>query len=417
MMLKTEKNRERAKKDTSYTFVPVKRTHNGFKGKFTAYLYQLNYNDTIQGYFDYAFIDENKIDLNKLNGIFNNVHSPFKLITTETLDVSGTQLNPGEPLAPARQKSKDELAVIMVNDGVSKSLAKIEKRIAAFRVKAPVTNIRPIRAKIGTKESVTHERRFYVWEYLENAKGNVVGRRKGVIRAWKVKNNKNDELGQTQESVFYQIGGGTIREGMTLQERKDAGFGIGGGYGSAGGVVRADVNIGQFANAPVRQLKLYGELIFNTKEYSGVKTDILPSDATVTSTIKETDDFTEFKFAVGLLKEYPIGRGNSRFGWKIAYTGETVTWPKEENPAPGDPERSGEQLSAAGVAWGLQFGINLLSHQVHLIGSLNGHHYGKPKYKSGIEGEEDVELEVGYGDIFDGKKSPISFDLSLRISF
>ncbi len=411
------KNRERAKKDTSYTFVPVKRTHNGFKGKLTSYLYKLNYSDTVQGYFDETFIDEKKLDVNKLNDIFTHVYSPFKLVTTEAVDVDGTQLNPGEPLAPARQRTKDELAVKMVNDGISKSLAKIEKRIAAFRVKAPVTNVRPIRAKIGTKESVTHERRFFVWEYVENNKGNVVGRKKGVIRAWKVKNNIKDELGQTQESVFYQIGGGTIREGMTLQERKDLGFGIGGGYGSAGGVVRADINVGQFANMPVRQLKLYGELIFDTKEYSGVKTDILPSDATVTTTLKEKDDFTELKFAVGLLKEYPIGRGNTRWGWKIGYTGETITWPKEENPAPGDPERSGEQLSAGGFAWGLEFGINLLSHQVHLLGSLNGHHYGKPKYKSGIEGEDDVQLEKGYADIFDGKKNPISFDLSLRISF
>ncbi|NJO92517.1 MAG: hypothetical protein HC831_28770 [Chloroflexia bacterium] len=362
--------------------------------KMTSYLYQLNYSDTVQGYFDETFIDEKKLDVNKLNNIFSHVYSPFKLVTTETTDVAGTQLNPGEPLAPSRQKTKDELAVVMVNDGISKSLDKIEKRIAAFRVKAPVTNVHPIRAKIGTKESVTHERRFYVWEYVENNKGNVVGRRKGVIRAWKVKNNKSDELGQTQESLFYQIGGGTIREGMTLQERKDAGFGIGGGYGSAGAVVRADINVGQLANVPVRQLKLYGELVFNTKEYSGVKTDFLPEDATVSApTMKEKDDFTEFKFAVGLLKEYPIGRGNSRWGWKIGYTGETLTWPKEENPTPGDPERSGEQLSAGGFAWGLQFGINLLSHQVHLLGSINGHHYGKPKYKSGVEGEDDVQLE------------------------
>ena len=407
---KDRKNREKAKKDTSYTFVPVERTHNGFKGRMTAYLYQLNYSDTVQGYFDETFIDEKKLNLNKLDGIFNHVHSPFKLVTTETVNVAGTQLNPGQPLAPARQRSKDELAVVLVNNGIKSSLSKIEKRIAAFRVKAPVTNVRPIRAKIGTKESVTHERRFYVWEYIENAKGNVVARRKGVIRARKVKNNRDDELGKTQESEFYQIGGGSIREGMTLQERKDFGFGIGGGYGSAGGIIRADVNLGQLANIPTRQLKLYGELVFNTKEYSGVT----PVE---NSTMKETDDFTEFKFAVGLLKEYPIGRGNSRWGWKMAYTGETLTWPEDKDHQNYNEDRSGEQLSATGFAWGLQFGVNLFSHQVHLIGSINGHHYGKPTYKPGIEGEEDVSLDEGYSDLFDSKKSPISFDLSLRISF
>jgi hypothetical protein len=412
---KDRKNREKAKKDTSYTFVPVERTHNGFKGKMTAYLYQLNYSDTVQGYFDETFIDEKKLDVNKLDGIFNNVYSPFKLVTTESVSVNGTQLNPGQPLAPSRQKSKDELAVVLVNDGIKSSLARIEKRIAAFRVKAPVTNIRPIRAKIGTKESVTHERRFFVWEYIENKKGNVVAKRKGVIRAWKVKNNRNDELGRTQESSFYQIGGGTIREGMTLQERKDAGFGIGGGYGSAGGIVRADINAGQWANMPVRQLKLYGEVIFGSKEYSGVKTDLFPSE--VTPTIKEKDDFSEIKYAIGILKEYPIGRGNSRWGWKMGWTGETITWTEDKDHPNYNEDRSGEQLSAQGFAWGLQFGINLFSHQAHLIGSVNGHHYGNPKYKSGIEGEDEITLDEGYGKLFDGKKNPISFDLSLRISF
>ena len=401
--------RAKAKKDST-VFVPVKRTQNGFKGKCTAYLFQLNYSDTVQGYFDDAFIDEKSIDIAKLNKVFNHVYTPLKLITTQVENVKGIQMNPGETLAPARQKSKDQLAVVLVNDGIKSSLSKIEKRVAAFRVKAPVTNVSPIRAKIGTKESVTHERRFYVWEYFENTSGNVVGKRKGVIRARKVKNNKGDELGLTQESVFYQIGGGKITEGMTLQERKDAGFGIGGGYGSIGGIVRLDANVGQLLNAPVRQLKLYGELIFNSNEYSNVTT-------VAGSTMNETDDYTEFKYAVGILKEYPIGRGNSRLGWKMAYTGETITWAKDETHINYDEDRSGEQLSASGFAWGLQYGINLFSHSVHLIGSLNGHHYGKPTYKSGIEGVEDLELEEGYSDIFDGKKSAISFDLSLRISF
>jgi len=403
--------RAKAKKDST-EFIPVKRTQNGFKGKCTAYLFQMNYSDTVQGYFDEAFIDDKKIDIDKLNKVFNSVYTPLKLVTTQVEKVSGVQMNPGETLAPARQKSKDQLAVVLVNDGIRSSLSKIEKRIAAFRVKAPVTNISPIRAKIGTKESVTHERRFYVWEYFESNKGNIQGKRKGVIRARRVKNNKSDELGLTQESEFYQIGGGTIREGMTLQERKDAGFGIGGGYGSIGGIVRVDANVGQLLNIPSRQLKLYGELIFNNKEYSNVQIALVPG-----STMRAEEKYNEFKFAVGILKEYPIGRGNSRIGWKMGYTGETITWPDEENPDPNDPERSGEQLSATGFAWGLQYGINLFSHSVHLIGSLNGHHYGKPTYKSGIEDAEDSPLDDSYSDIFDGKKSSISFDLSLRISF
>jgi len=383
-------------------FVAVKRIKNGFQGNLAAYLYKINYPDTVQGYFDASFIDEKRIDLNKLNKIFDQVYSPVILVSTQTAKIEASQPNPGEFLAPTVQQSPDQMMVKLVNDGILKSLDKFETKLEAFRVKTPVTNIDPIRAKIGRKESLKHEKRYFVWQYVESGSGAVVPKRKGVIRAQKVVDNQNDELGNTQESSFYQVGGGKISTGMTLQERKDLGIGLSAGYGSIGFAARADINVGQWADLPVRQLKLYGELIAGGKKFTDVR---IPG--TVTSTTMYNDiNYSQTKFAVGLLKEFQITR-NFIGGGHIGWTMETITW---------DDADANEQLSASGFNWGLRAGMNILVPGLQVIGSINGHGYGEATYKSGVEGAEDVPTGVKWADIFP-EKSSVSFDLSLRLSF
>ncbi|MFN8258758.1 MAG: hypothetical protein U0W24_23925 [Bacteroidales bacterium] len=380
-------------------FKPVERKKNGFTGNVAAYLFRINYPDTVQGYFDDSFIDEKKIDLNKLNKIFDEVHSPMVLVSTEAIKIEATQPNPGEPLAPLVQQSADQMMDKFVNMGINKTLDRFESRLEAFRVKTPVTNVNPIRAKIGRKESLRHERRYYVWQYAES-NGKIVPKRKGVIRASKVVDNKNDELGNTSESSFYQVGGGKIDVGMTLQERKDLGIGISAGFGSAGFALRGDINIGQWADLPIKQLKLYGEFISGSDEY--------PDNMLYnwSSTSPSDNKFSQGKFAIGILKEYPFMR-NFWAGWQIGYTGETVSWADS-----GD----GEQLTASGLSWGLKIGTNLLSPNVQLFGTINGHHNGNVTYKSGGDNSTDTDTEVKWAEIFPDK-SPVSFDLSIRINF
>ncbi|MEN8120309.1 MAG: hypothetical protein ABFS35_08180 [Bacteroidota bacterium] len=404
-----EAARKKAKK-LKTEFKPVERKKNGYEGKLTAYLFKVNYPDTVQGYFMDAFTDENTLDLAKVDKIFNEVYSPFKFITSQGVQVDGTQANPGEFLAPVVQKSKSQLMVKLVNDGIIKVINKLEKNLEAFRVKTPIVSTGPITAKIGKKEGLTHERRYFVWQYVENNGGKTVARRKGVIRAKKVADNRQDELGYTQSSVFYQVAGKKLEEGMTLQERKDFGIGISGGYGSAGGLVRADINVGQWLNAPVKQLKLYVDFIFGSNDYTGV---IPVTGNTEPSTMPVDGTYSENKFSIGLLKEYPFAH-NFHAGWFVGYTGETVTWDEETTPA---TERTSEQLSAGGVNWGLKFGMNLFTHNIHLIGTFGGHNYGDVIYKSGIEEEESFSLEQKWADIFPDRTSSFSFDLSLRITF
>ncbi len=381
-------------------FKPVKRIKNGFEGKIFAYLYKINYPDTVQGYFDASFIDDKKLDIQKLNKIFDEVYSPLTLVTTETTKIEATQANPGEFLAPTVQQSADQLMVKLVNTGILKSLDKIETRIEAFRVKTPVTNVDPIRAKIGRKESLKHERRYFVWQYVESSNGGVNTKKKGVIRARKVIDNSIDELGNTRESSFYQIGGGRIDVGMTLQERKDFGIGISAGYGSIGFALRGDINIGQWADLPIRQLKLYGEMISGSKVY-----DDAVQPAGVLS-FPDDNKFSQTKFSFGILKESPFAR-NFFYGWQVGYTMETITWEAVDK---------NQQFSEGGFNWGLRLGANLFSPSFQLIGSVNGHHYGEVTYKSGADGATDLPLGINSSEIFPSK-TPVSFDLSLRLNF
>ncbi|RLD66583.1 MAG: hypothetical protein DRI95_06440 [Bacteroidetes bacterium] len=404
---KIRKNAEKLKIE----FKPVERKKNGYEGKLTAYLYKVNYSDTVQGYFMDAFTNENTLDLAKVDKIFNQVYSPFKQISTQSVKVDGTQGNPGEFLAPIVQKSKAQLMIKLVNDGIIKVINKLEKNLEAFRVKTPIVSTNPITAKIGKKEGLTHERRYFVWEYVEGNSGKTKAKRKGVIRARKVVDNRQDELGQTQSSVFYQIGGQSLEEGMTLQERKDMGIGIGGGYGGIGGLVRADINVGQWLNMPVRQFKLYIDYIFGSTDYTNVTP--INSSSLEPSTMPQNGNYSENKFSIGILKEYPFAR-NFHAGWYVGYTGEIVTWDEETTPI---TERTSEQLSAGGVNWGFKLGTNLFAHNIQLIGTFGGHNYGEVTYASGIEDEENLDLGGKWVDIFPERTSSFSFDLSLRITF
>ncbi len=400
--------RKKAKRDST-EFVPVERKKNGYTGKLTTYLFQVNYSDTVQGYFMDAFTDDNILDLAKVDKIFNNVYSPFKYLKSESVSADGTQANPGQFLAPVVQKSKEQLMVKLVNDGIRKVTEKVEKNTEAFRVKTPIVSTGPITAKIGKKEGLTHERRYFVWQYIEDSGGKTVARRKGVVRARRVVDNRQDELGQTQSSEFYQVGGQKLDEGMTLQERKDFGFGLVGGYGSMGGLVRVDLNVGQLLNAPIKQFKLYADFISGSSEYSGIAP---VNGSTEFSTMPTDGDYKENKIDIGIIKEYPFAN-NFHIAWYVGYTMETVTWEEDAAPA---TERTSEQLSAGGANYGLKLGMNLFAHNIQLIGTIGGHSYGNVTYKSGIDEEEDLPLEMKWTDIFD-EKSSFGFDLSLRITF
>ncbi|MBN1252439.1 MAG: hypothetical protein JXR51_11760 [Bacteroidales bacterium] len=403
---KQDADRKKAAEKNKTEFKPVKRVKNGYMGKLTSYLLRLNYNDTIDGYFYQSFYEnENRIDNKKLNDIYNNISTPFKFMTVTNTEADGTQYNKGQILAPAIQKSKQQLIDKLVSDGIEKALSQIEKDFEQFRVKTPVFSVHPIKAKVGKKEGLTQDRRYFIWSYAQNSKGNTIAQKKGVVRAKKITDNRKDELGNTSTSTFYQVAGHKIDVGMTMQEKKDFGLDLSFGYAPldmGGFVFRGGINVGQFLNFPMSQVKIYGDFAFQAKEYPTANfTDI---GITIDSDPKK---FNFSRFAVGIQKEFYFAR-NFHFSVFGGIAGETVSnW---------DTEVDGEELSTTMINFGARFGINV-THNVQLETTAGTYSfYGKAKYKENSDAKDGVEIDYTWDEIFIDR-SPAYFDISLRILF
>lgn len=108
---------------------------------------------------------------------------------------------------------------------------KIESKNTAFQVKTAVDNVKPIRAKIGLKEGVKTDQRYFMYENMEDENGKVKTRRKGVIRATRnITDNRQVTSGNTTPTEFYQIAGRAAQPGWDMREKKSLGINIEAGY-------------------------------------------------------------------------------------------------------------------------------------------------------------------------------------------
>ena len=96
-----------------------------------------------------------------------------------------------------------------------------------FRVKTVLFATAPIRAKIGTKEGVTVDQRYFVYERQLNEAGEETAKRKGVVRATSnIVKNDTIATGEGGTTTFYQTYGVRLYEGMTMQQKADWGVGV-----------------------------------------------------------------------------------------------------------------------------------------------------------------------------------------------
>ena len=87
------------------------------------------------------------------------------------------------------------------------------RKIEDFRLKVTVFKAYPVSAKLGTKEDLYIDQRFYVYEIEQEKNGNQKINRKGVVRVKTINDNKQVATGSSLPSVFQQVaGGGFTRE-------------------------------------------------------------------------------------------------------------------------------------------------------------------------------------------------------------
>ena len=334
-----------------------KRIMNGYKSSVNSYLIKLDFSDSVAAVFfqDY-WISENDPNLDSKKAAFENANFPFVFLSKQHNEISAAQYNPGQPFAPKVQKSNDELLEMMSQTAIEAALTDIENQNADFRVKAMVSEVNPISAKIGKKEGLKFDQRYFVYENRERNNGTVYSRRIGVVKSMKVVDNRKVTTGQTEPSAFYQIAGGKVDNyGMFLEQHNDVGLNIFLGStftGLTGYTGRVEYYISKAFNTFAGNGKSL-EGLTSWKIYVEGGYD-LKNDFTVNDFV---DNFTFMRVSAGVGKDfYPLNF--LHWGPFIGYGLETISWETEENV----------NISSEFIEAGVRLGFNL-AHNIQLVGS------------------------------------------------
>ncbi|PLX21242.1 MAG: hypothetical protein C0599_08155 [Salinivirgaceae bacterium] len=220
-------------------------------------------------------------------------------------DLSRMQNKNKKGIMVLTEKSEEQLFEELVQKGFERSFFLLEKKHEDFRVKTPLVNDDPLEAKIGSKEGLKVDQRYFVYEFKYNKKKDkTIPSRRGVVRAQKVINNSQVASGASPVSPFYQISGRKLETGMLMQQRSDWGIGVQGRYGMGeigGGGVKVTYNTARYIG--ITQMKLYGYASLDP-----LKTYEIDEKYFASSITEFEYDFTFTRIGAGLAKGFYFGR-------------------------------------------------------------------------------------------------------------
>jgi hypothetical protein len=236
------------------------------------------------------WVDMNINDKKKIEN-WNSFLCPVEYVTSYSGSVGSFQ--------PLKDKkfTLDQLLLNIPSAMVEQANDVLGRKVDDFRVKAPVYQISPLSAKLGKKEGLYYEQRFFAYEIGLDKKGNQKKYRKGVARVRTISSNESIANGQSKPSTFRQQGGKKLYEGMLLESQDDIGTVFKMGYISTpnkaiGGVslgldylikkvknyhglyIGIDLTINSFDNVSPGNIFMYDEnesiqITTNEKEWSG----------------------------------------------------------------------------------------------------------------------------------------------------
>ena len=250
-----------------------------WKATAALYLYKLNWDEQdLNTFYDKYWLDENTPaeERQAKKAAFEAWNIPVELV--ERVNLGDKSVSTGIEANKRRgvlsnKKITDEQRLTNAFNELQEQIYsdlnyKIEKQHEDFIVTTPITSLRPIRAKIGTKEDVRHGLRFYAYGFKGDSDGGVKLVRKGILRATKkVADNRTVATGESPESEFTKIAGyGRVVEGLTLVEKKDLNLSLGVGFNSIpqGGPVNSGFHADlSYENHTGRRFCSYTSLAFN----------------------------------------------------------------------------------------------------------------------------------------------------------
>jgi len=344
----TNKRRRAYAKKYKAEYNPVKRIFNGYKAHVEYRLYQINFNDSIAAIFYrnlWVDADDPEDVKSQRRKAFEEFNFPLIYQYQTFRTITGTQLNPGIPLAPFNQASKRKLMIRMFENGVDAFIADVEKVIPKFKVRANLIDSDPIKAKIGLKEGLHVDQRFFVYEDKMNKSGHIKSKRKGVVRVKHVSDNRQNSTGNTESTEFYQIAGNGLGAGMVLEQQRGANMSLSAGYnfiGEVNGVeFRLDYNLSSlFASLShtgnaVPGFKVYIEMGFDYQTYKSNYFKYHDINNIYESTLERADDeiykanFGFARFGLGLAKSFQLTKNVSlapELAWNYEIAISTNMW-------------------------------------------------------------------------------------------
>lgn len=323
----------------------------GWQATAVGYLYRINFTEEVQNAFydTWIYEDDSKSIAEEKRRKFEALDIPLILVSQEAVQITAMQPESTTGLGMfVKPKSEDELMQDLAQKSLDEVIYKIEMKVEEFKVKTSIHQVRPIRAKIGLKEGLKTDYRFFVYEYVYNEKLNqAIPKRRGVIRAGSkssIVDNRKEATGKTETSKFYQVAGSKLEEGFTLQQQNDFGLEITAGLeiGGIGGFLgRADLRLGRFVG--MRSTFVYVEGGIDAGDYSGM-------------------DFAFMRYGGGLAKGFQLMR-NIELRPYIGVNIERAT---------SDSYPEGDYLEILYFKAGANLALNL-KHNFQIIGGIGSH--------------------------------------------
>lgn len=218
-----EYNSNRKEGKPAKEFKPVMRIAQGYQVGFNVIIYRINWNDSIQSYFfNELWVDQGTTE-NRRSRIqkFNSWNVPF----TEVYKYS-SMFNQTTVKSAEEQPDPEILSAMLsrVDRSMrSQAMSGVSEIIPDFKVRANVSSAYPILAKLGKKESLRMEDRYFIYELSKDTSGEIVRTLKGWANVGIIRNNKKMANGEMKQSVFIQHGGQKVFDGMIIEEENDAG--------------------------------------------------------------------------------------------------------------------------------------------------------------------------------------------------
>jgi hypothetical protein len=194
---------------------PVQRLEEGYSITFNSYTYKIS-SDWSKSFFDEYWVDASTStnEKNAKVSAFNQVSIPIELVSIDNGRFNATaSYGMNAPLAQLFQNAAETFQDISFYEASSK--------VSDLAAKATISQAYPVLVKIGTKEDVYVEQRYFVYETRKKSMTDP-GKSKfiGVVKAkGPIADNKKVADGSSIATTFLQTSGGRIRQGMYLVQK------------------------------------------------------------------------------------------------------------------------------------------------------------------------------------------------------